>query len=694
MSPVDVSISLGCCMEVGNKMVKEIYFVPIILNMLFGFTPKSELISDGHNSTTANTSQTCVPAQYAAVVSKLQESSFYEPVYLAEFEPNEAQEKRRWRIGIEKQFSFRVSMFTVRFGNFIGTGAWVWKLPDIPNTEAEISIIADIKDKLPKFSTRAIRRDFFEQYGTILKPCELQTISEGVDNRFLKFLSTCDDEELVVDLRKHNGRLADPKFDPFWAELEKYLEEHTVVDDRRATSTSYMPLAISVDDLRSKILERLPVNTPAPSASWIRLNFMPSNQFSVSALNYTGRFNVKYAVQQRLLRAQHEDAPFALHQLYMMKDMAVKYREYSHFQCLDDKAIIPPVSTGVRAHHRGLTNNSSGLQCLDHDYHLAGIVASVAFSVAIPDHPRDSFYKGTVHVTVKDKVFQESSPLRQAAENRNIMLEHYTVDGINLEQPILFRYTDGGPDHRTTYKSVKMACLLEFISLDFDMLVCVRTAPNQTYNNPAERIMSLLNLGLQNVALSRSSMPEGFEFQAKRNPKLCRKNKPFKEAYQISMADTCTIVSERFKRLKLKEESLKVHTPASDAELDQLCSMAKLIDSSFDPKNIGNFETSEKVKKFFESHSMARQYSFQMKKCKGNSPYCILNPPRLPGDVFEGLHFLPDPVSDGDNHYKPFAAVYGTKTDDKQRPSLSLKPEMTDRDKKLKHMFVGDGPGQ
>ncbi|WAR08379.1 hypothetical protein MAR_018337 [Mya arenaria] len=413
-------------------------------------------------------------------------------------------------------------------------------------------------------------------------------------------------------------------------------------------------------------------------------------------------------------------------QFYMMKDMAVRYREYSHFQCRDDKAIIPvgepgkPVSTGVRAHHRGLTiNNSSGLQCLDHDYHLASIVASVAFSVAIPDHPRDSFYKGTVHVTVKDKVFQASSPLRHAAENRNIIIEHYTVDGISLEQLILFRYTDGGPDHRTTYKSVKMACLLEFISLDLDLLVCVRTAPNQSYNNPAERIMSLLNLGLQNVALSRSSMSEGFEFQVKRLTYLkairnyAEKNKPFKEAYQISMADTCTIVSERFKRLQLKEDSLKVHTPASDAELDQLCSMAKLIDSSFDPKNIGNFETSEKVKKFFESHSMARQYSFQvgisciicfhclvielskmsikfqLKKCKGNCPYCILNPPRLPGDVFEGLHFLPDPVSDGDNHYKPFAAVYGTKTDDKQRPSLSLKPEMTDRDKKLKHMFVG-----
>ncbi|KAH3885450.1 hypothetical protein DPMN_009444 [Dreissena polymorpha] len=54
-----------------------------------------------------------------------------------------------------------------------------------------------------------------------------------------------------------------------------------------------------------------------------------------------------------------------------------------------------------------------------------------------------------------------------------------------------------------------MACLLAFIALHLDMLVTARTAPSQSYHNPAERVMSTLNLGLQNVALDRESMRLG-----------------------------------------------------------------------------------------------------------------------------------------------------------------------------------------
>ncbi|WAQ96485.1 hypothetical protein MAR_029175 [Mya arenaria] len=276
--------------------------------------------------------------------------------------------------------------------------------------------------------------------------------------------------------------MADPKFDPFWKELGTYFEEWSVVKERKSSSTSYLPLAISVEDLRKRVLQKLPDDTPAPSVSWIRLNFMPSNQLTSSAQHYTGKFDVKALV----------------------------------------------------------AGNQPSLQCLDHDFHLAGIVSSDCLNVDIPESPRDSSYKGTVHVSVKYKVFQPSSPLRHAAENHNIVLNNYTDDGVNFDKRILFRYTDGGPDHRTTFKSVKTACLLKFISLDLDMMVCVSTAPNQSYNNPAERKML----------------------------KKCG-------------SDTCE--------------------------------------------------------------------------------YCTLNPLRVPKEVFDDLHFFPDPVPDGndDNHYKKFQNARG-----------------------------------
>ena len=88
------------------------------------------------------------------------------------------------------------------------------------------------------------------------------------------------------------------------------------------------------------------------------------------------------------------------------------FKDHASFICLDDKTIIPvgepgaPVSTGVRSHHQGMTIAGKGLLCLDHDYHVGGIVPSVCFLVDIPEHRGESFYNGEVHVTVKEKVFQ------------------------------------------------------------------------------------------------------------------------------------------------------------------------------------------------------------------------------------------------------------------------------------------------
>ena len=43
------------------------------------------------------------------------------------------------------------------------------------------------------------------------------------------------------------------------------------------------------------------------------------------------------------------------------------------------------------------------------------------------------------------------------------------------------------------------------------MLGAVHNCPYRNWNNVAERVMSTLNLGLQNVALCRKAMPEEFE---------------------------------------------------------------------------------------------------------------------------------------------------------------------------------------
>ena len=85
--------------------------------------------------------------------------------------------------------------------------------------------------------------------------------------------------------------------------------------------------------------------------------------------------------------------------------------------CLDDKATVPvgepgkPQATGVRGHNRSLAPvDDPVLSAMDHDFHLAGIIPSVAFILDIPGDPADSFFNGRMFVTCKDKIFEQSSP--------------------------------------------------------------------------------------------------------------------------------------------------------------------------------------------------------------------------------------------------------------------------------------------
>ncbi len=55
---------------------------------------------------------------------------------------------------------------------------------------------------------------------------------------------------------------------------------------------------------------------------------------------------------------------------------------------------------------------------------------------------------------------------------------------------MFFFYHDGGPDHRLKYYSVMISYICAFQWLNLDYLVAVQTAPNNSWTNPCERLMS------------------------------------------------------------------------------------------------------------------------------------------------------------------------------------------------------------
>ena len=152
----------------------------------------------------------------------------------------------------------------------------------------------------------------------------------------------------------------------------------------------------------------------------------------------------------------------------------------------------------------------------DHDFHVVSLTPSVTLCVEFDgtddtDPRGKSFYKGTAHVCLKDSIFQPSHAERHAVELRSLL------DDSGSSTPILFVMTDGGPDHNCKHLAVQLSWLGLFLLTGMDMLVVSRVAPTQSWSNPAERVMSVLNLALQNMALARSKLSdETFEASMRR----------------------------------------------------------------------------------------------------------------------------------------------------------------------------------
>lgn len=573
---------------------------------------------------------------YSPFEEKLRNTPLYEPIFVNELAPQDRYQRRKWIAGIE--LSFPIMLYKYVYGNHLGTLVYAWRIPTDQPVDNTITsqIFMQLCNKQLHFSTRAMRQDFLSCYRRIARapPMVLRNMyrtllhdstcsaQPEVDERVAKAVLELDDPEVLLDLRKSNGNPKTSLFDSFWEELQAYLDEITpAVDDRRHGEVLHMPYAVSARHLREIVAERLkqkfPDSSPAiPSTEWLRLQFWPANPFTSRAIHYTGRFNVKFGVQIRQLRKEHPDSHYVSALLQYVRHFAVTHRLVMALVSVDDKAIIPvgephcPVSTGVRGHNRSLVPlNGPQVRALDHDFHINGIVPSVAFFVDVPENASDTFFRGTPFVTNKDKVTQPSSALRHFAEMTSLV----KLNGLMVSKHIMVIVSDGGPDHRVTFKSVQVSSLTLFTALDLDMLICVRTCPYQSWTNIAERIMSTLNLALQNVSLARQSMGDHAESMVKNKNTLAelreviRNNSDLCSAYKDSMSAPLITVGQRFQSMFVKENQVKLGVPATEAELKQQFEEALLFDSSLTENDLSAKTLNEatELQSFMKAHCHA-----------------------------------------------------------------------------------------
>ena len=217
----------------------------------------------------------------------------------------------------------------------------------------------------------------------------------------------------------------------------------------------------------------------------------------------------------------------------------------------------------------------------DHDFTKYSIIPSVVLLTEIPEESCGSWYGGQVVVMLKEEAFEPSSSARHSTELATIIERNAP----NL--PVLFIYSDGGPDHWLMYLSVKLLLIALFLKLNLDYLCAVRTAPYHSYRNPVERIMSILNLGLQAVALAREKMPDEMEVEAARCNslkalrKVAERNPEFRSACLDSVAPVKVILSDMVRCLELKEKKFEVFTAAIQEKLDAFWTILLAVDKEF-----------------------------------------------------------------------------------------------------------------
>ncbi len=136
-----------------------------------------------------------------------------------------------------------------------------------------------------------------------------------------------------------------------------------------------------------------------PSCEWVRLQFWPKTPSTIKSSHYTGRFKLKFMIQQRQFRHQHVDSHYAAACFRYMREYAINIRDFCGFISIDDKHKIKigepgyPVAAAERG-RRVLVREDEWFTVGDHDFTKFSIVPSVVFIINIPEVISDSWFSG------------------------------------------------------------------------------------------------------------------------------------------------------------------------------------------------------------------------------------------------------------------------------------------------------------
>ena len=628
--------------------------------------------------------------RYQELNDLLKSANDFEPVFVNDVCPASARQRRYYMDCLPQSIQVHAVKFSHSYGNNLGTMHFMWSIPD-SITESELlhqnMIVAQsVREKIQIYHTRAMRREAMNTFGRLcgVKPQFLReiykrltgdmsasrTANEAEIDTRVRLALDGEDANIIVDLREMNeGR--QEKFSVFWSECKAYLENVTEVSvqERRHGEITYLASALSSRDMLEEVAKRCPEGTPVPSEAWLRYQFWPTDPSKRSASQYTGRLKVKYMVQASKF---HPDSHYASALYRYLRCFAIKHASVASFFSLDDKHHCKVGEPGhpVAAVERGkrvIVALDKKFIVSDHDFTRFSLIPTVALQVDIPTSINNTFHRGQVHIGLKDLALEPSSALRHSTELSKVCA------AVNYCVHVYMKLIKVTSVHDYTIT------LIVPLSLSLSLSHPLRTPPYHSWKNPVERIMSIVNIALQGVGLMRSPMSEKQEEEisscnsVKSIREVCDSNGELQAALADSMQSTKCLLETLLSRLKLKGNPFQNFHAASTVEIDaqwnHLLKIEPLLTKG--DTNASIIPLRPGLKRFLNHCCVDRRYFFSIKKC-GSTTCSICCPPRLPVDIFDTLHHLPDPVPDSTGeHYKDFDDIYGSDTSEKHCPSLA-----------------------
>jgi len=143
------------------------------------------------------------------------------------------------------------------------------------------------------------------------------------------------------------------------------------------------------------------------------------------------------------------------------------------------------------------------------------------------------------------------------------------------------------------------------LKLDLDLLIAVRTPPGHSWKNPVERIMSILNLGMQSIGLMRDKMSDDLENLMKKcnsmeEIRTHSNNEPqLKNELINSLQTPINLMEGIFERLLLKDEPFLTYKSATEEEIKNLWKCLLEIEDSLDMDDRTKKDIKDKINIFY-----------------------------------------------------------------------------------------------